>query len=98
MVHERVAAGADDFRAGDGAITFDLDFHGADERFVLLEDGGGLLPLAEEAIVDEFVIPTKFTGSAACATFARAVGSRPAASVRRAGLGCALIGRFPRSG
>ena len=64
MVHEGVAAGADYFSAGDGAVAFDLDFYGADEGFVLLEDGCGLLPLAEEAVVDEFVIPGEFTGGA----------------------------------
>ncbi len=76
MVHEGVAAGADDFGAGDGAVAFDLDFYGADEGFVLLEDGGGLLPLAEEAVVYEFVIPSEFAGGAARSAFAGAAGRR----------------------
>lgn len=74
MVHEGVAAGADDFGAGDGAVAFDLDFHRADERFILLEDGCGLLPLAEEAVMDEFVIPSKFTGSSTRSAFTSAIG------------------------
>ena len=72
LVHERVAAGADDFGAGDGAVALDLDFYGADEGFVLFEDGCGLFPLAEEAVVDEFVIPTELAGGATCSAFAGA--------------------------
>ena len=70
LVHERVAAGADDVGTGNGAVALDLDFDGADERFVLLEDGCGLFPLAEEAVVDEFVIPTELAGGATCSAFA----------------------------
>ena len=82
LVHERVAAGADDVGTGDGAVALDLDFDGADEGFVLFEDGCGLLPLAEEAVVDEFVIPTELAGGATRSTFAGACGGR-------AGAGCA---------
>ena len=88
LVHEGVAAGADDFRAGDGAVAFDLDFYGADEGFVLLKDGGGLLPLAEEAVVDEFVIPSEFAGGAACSTFASAAGGRAASAGGGSGFCC----------
>lgn len=70
LVHERVAAGADDVGAGNGAVALDLDFDGADEGFVLLEDGCGLFPLAEEPVVDEFVIPTKLAGGATRSAFA----------------------------
>ena len=76
LVHEGIAAGADDFRAGNRAVAFDLDFYGADEGFVLLEDGGGLFPLAEEAVVDEFMIPTEFAGGAACSAFTSATSRR----------------------
>lgn len=86
LVHERVAAGADDIGAGDGAVALDLDFYGADEGFVLFEDGGGLFPLAEEAVVDEFVIPTKLARGATRAAFARACGGRSAT-----GAGCASL-------
>ena len=88
LVHEGVAAGADDFGAGDGAVAFDLDFYGADEGFVLLEDGGGLLPLAEEAVVDEFVIPSEFTGGAARSAFASAAGGRAATAAGGSGFCC----------
>lgn len=64
FVHDRVAAGFDDLRAFDCAIGVDVDFDRADERLVLLEDGGRLFPLAEKAVVDEFVIPTELTGGA----------------------------------
>ena len=94
LVHEGVAAGADDFGAGDGAVAFDLDFYGADEGFVLLEDGGGLLPLAEEAVVDEFVIPSEFAGGAACSTFASAAGGRPASAAGGSGFLCTRGGRL----
>jgi len=59
LIHDRVAAGFHDLRAFDGAVAADVDFDRADKRFVLLEDGGRLLPLAEKAVVDEVVIPTK---------------------------------------
>jgi len=88
LVHEGVAAGADDFRAGDGAVAFDLDFYGADEGFVLLEDGGGLLPLTEETVVDEFVIPSEFTGGAARSAFASAAGRRAATAAGCSGFRC----------
>ena len=86
LVHERVAAGADDVGAGDGAVALDLDFDGADEGFVLFEDGCGLFPLAEKAVVDEFVIPTELAGSATRSAFARACGGRAAARAGCAGL------------
>lgn len=88
MVHERVAAGTDDFRAGDGAVAFDLDFYGADEGFVLLEDGGGLLPLAEEAVVDEFVIPPEFAGGSARSAFSSAAGGRATSAAGCSGFCC----------
>ena len=69
FVHDRVAAGFDDLRAFDCAIGVDVDFDRADERLVLLEDGGRLFPLAEKAVVDEFVIPTELTGGAATSGF-----------------------------
>ena len=69
LVHDWVAAGFDDFRAFDRAVAVDVDFDRADERFVLLEDGGGLLPLAEKAVVDEVVIPTELAGGAATSGF-----------------------------
>ena len=69
LVHDRVAAGFDDFRAFDRSVATDVDFDRADEGFVLLEDRGGLLPLAEKAVVDEVVIPAKLTGSAAPSGF-----------------------------
>jgi hypothetical protein len=75
LVHDRVAAGFDDFRAFDRAVAVDVDFDGADEGFVLLEDGGGLLPLAEKAVVDEVVIPTELTGGAAASGFRGGAGS-----------------------
>lgn len=87
LVHEWVAAGADYFSAGDGAVALDLDFDGADEGFVLFEDGCGLFPLAKEAVVDEFVIPTELAGSATRSTFARACGGGTAARAGCAGLG-----------
>jgi len=88
LVHEGVAAGTDDFGAGDGAVAFDLDFYGADEGFVLLEDGGGLLPLTEETVVDEFVIPSEFAGGAACSAFASAAGGRATPAAGGSGLLC----------
>jgi len=88
LVHEGVAAGADDFRAGDGAVAFDLDFYGADEGFVLLENGCGLLPLTEETVVDEFVIPSEFAGGAARAAFASAAGGRATPAAGGSGLLC----------
>lgn len=88
LVHEGVAAGADDFGAGDGAVEFDLDFYGADEGFVLLEDGGGLLPLAEEAVVDKFVIPSEFAGGAARTAFASAAGGRASTAAGGSGFCC----------
>lgn len=94
LVHEGVAAGADDFGAGNGAVAFDLDFYSADEGFVLLEDGCGLLPLAEEAVVDEFVIPGEFAGCATRSAFAGAVGCRAASPAGCAGFSCALAGMF----
>ncbi len=86
LVHERVATGADNFGAGDGAVALDLDFYGADEGFVLFEDGCGLFPLAEEAVVDEFVIPTELAGGATRSAFARACGGRAAT-----GAGCSSL-------
>ena len=86
LVHERVAAGADDFGAGDGAVALDLDFDGADEGFVLFEDGCGLFPLAEESVVDEFVIPTELAGGATRSAFTRGCGGRTAARAGCAGL------------
>lgn len=80
MVHERVSAGTDDVSAGDGAVAFDLDFYRADEGFILLEDGGGLLPLAEEPVVDEFMIPAEFAGGATGSAFACAARCRAAAT------------------
>ncbi len=80
LVHDRVAAGFDDLRAFDRAVAVDVDFHGAYEGFVLLEDGGGLLPMAEKAAVDEVVIPTELTGSAETTGFrggSGAVGRAP---------------------
>ena len=94
MVHEGVAAGADDFGAGDGAVAFDLDFYGADEGFVLLEDGSGLLPLAEEAVVDEFVIPSEFAGGAARSAFAGAAGGRASTAAGGSGFLCTRGGRL----
>ena len=75
MVHDRVAAGFHDLRAFDGAVAGDVDFDGADEGFVLLEDGGRLLPLAEKAVVDEVVIPTEFARGAAAAGFCGGAGT-----------------------
>ena len=43
LVHDRVAAGFHDLRAFDGAVAGDVDFDGADEGFVLLEDRSRLL-------------------------------------------------------
>ena len=86
LVHDRVAAGFDDFGAFDRAVAVDVDFHGADEGFVLLEDGGGLLPLAEKAVVDEVVIPTELTGGAAAAGFCGGAGTR-GGSARALGFG-----------
>lgn len=87
LVHEWVAAGADYFSAGNGAVALNLDFDGADEGFVLFEDGCGLFPLAEEAVVDEFVIPTELAGRATRSAFARACGGGTAARAGCAGLG-----------
>jgi len=98
LVHEGVAAGADDFRAGNGAVAFDLDFHRADEGFVLLEDGGGLLPLAEEAVVDEFVIPGEFAGCATRSASASAAGCCAASPAGCTGFSRALAGRFSIAG
>ena len=88
MVHEGIAAGADDFGAGDSAVAFDLDFYGADEGFVLLEDGGGLLPLTEETVVDEFVIPSEFASGAARSAFASAAGGRASSAAGGSGFCC----------
>lgn len=98
LVHEGVAAGADDFRACNGAVAFDLDFHRADEGFVLLEDGGGLLPLAEEAVVDEFVIPGEFAGGATRSASASAAGCCAASPAGCTGFSRALAGRFSIAG
>ena len=98
LVHEGVAAGADDFRAGDGAVAFDLDFYGADEGFVLLEDGCGLLPLAEESVVDEFVIPGEFTGGATRSASAGAAACRAASPAGCTGFSRAWAGRFSIAG
>ena len=97
LVHEGVAAGADDFGAGDGAVAFDLDFYGADEGFVLLEDGGGLLPLTEETVVDEFVIPSEFAGGAARSAFSSAAGGRASTAAGGSGF-CCTSGRLALSG
>jgi len=69
LVYDRVAAGFDDLRAFDRALAVDVDFDGADKRFVLLEDGCGLVPLVEKTVVDEFVIPTKLAGGDATSGF-----------------------------
>ena len=98
LVHEGVTAGADDFRAGDGAVAFDLDFYGADEGFVLLEDGCGLLPLAEESVVDEFVIPGEFTGGATRSASAGAAACRAASPAGCTGFSRAWAGRFSIAG
>ena len=98
LIHEGIAAGTDDFGAGDGAVAFDLDFYGADEGFVLLKDGGGLLPLAEEAVVDEFVIPSEFAGGAACSTFAGAAGRRASTAAGGSGFCCTSGRRLALSG
>ena len=94
LVHEGITAGADDFGAGDGAVAFNLDFHSADEGFVLLEDGCGLFPLAEEAVVNEFVIPGKFAGRSSRSASASAVGCCASSAAGRAGFSCALAVRF----
>lgn len=98
MVHEGVAAGTDDFGAGDGAVAFDLDFYGADEGFVLLENGGGLLPLAEESVMDEFVIPSEFAGGAACSAFSSAAGGRASTAAGGSGFCCTCGRRLALSG
>lgn len=98
LVHKRVAAGADDFGAGDGAVAFDLDFYGADEGFVLLENGRGLLPLAEESVVDEFVIPPEFAGGAARSAFASAACGRASTAAGGSGFCCTCGRRLALSG
>ena len=98
LVHEGIAAGADDFGAGDGAVTLDQDFYSADKGFVLLEDGCGLLPLAKESVVDEFVIPSEFAGGAACSAFASAACGRASTAAGCAGFSCALAVRFSVAG
>lgn len=62
LVHERVSAGFDNFRAGNSAILLNADFDRADERLGLVKNGRRLVPLAVEAIVDEFMIPGKLGG------------------------------------
>jgi hypothetical protein len=69
LIHDGIAAAAHDLGALDGAVAADVDFDGADEGFVLLEDRGRLIPLAEKAVVDEVVIPSKFAGGASAAGF-----------------------------
>ena len=98
LVHEGVAAGADDFGAGDGAVALDLDFYSADKGFVLLEDGCGLFPLAEEAVVDEFVIPGEFAGCATRSASASAVGCCAASPAGCTGFSRAWAGRFSIAG
>ena len=95
LIHERVATGADDFGTCDTAISFDLDFYRADKRFVLIKDRGRLLPLAEETVMDEFMIPSEFTGCATSPAFASAAGRRTAPS---SGCTRARIGSFPIAG
>jgi hypothetical protein len=73
-IHHRIAATFDNFRAGNRTVFEDFDFDGADERFVLLKNGCRLLPLAEEPVMDQLVIPAKLP-SGTCSTFARASGS-----------------------
>jgi hypothetical protein len=98
LIHEGVATGADDFRACDGAVAFDLDFHRADEGFVLFEDGCGLLPLAEESVVDEFVIPGEFTGGATRSASAGAAACCAASPAGCTGFSRAWAGRFSIAG
>jgi len=90
LVHERVAAGTYDFGAGDGTVALDLDFHGTDEGFILLENRGWLLPLAEKSVVDEFVIPSELAGSSTRPAFACAAGSRTPSTCGCASFGYAL--------
>jgi hypothetical protein len=69
LIHHRVAAAADDLGTRDRAIAGDANLDRADERFVLLENRGGLLPLAEKPVVDEIVIPAEFRRGASAAGF-----------------------------
>jgi hypothetical protein len=87
LIHERVAAGSNDFSTGDGAIALDLDFYRADERFILLENRGWLLPLTKKSIVDKFVIPSELAGSSTRPAFACAAGSRTPSTCGCAGFG-----------
>ncbi len=65
FVHQRIAAGFYDFRMRDRPILVDPDFYRADERFFLIENGSRLVPLTEEPVVDELVIPGKLRRIAA---------------------------------
>ena len=76
-IHHGIAATFDNFRAGNRTVFENFDFDGADKRFVLLKNGCRLLPLAEEPVMDQLVIPAKLP-SGTCSTFARA--SRSASS------------------
>jgi hypothetical protein len=53
-----------------------------------------LFPLAEEAVVDEFVIPGEFAGCATRSASASAVGCCAASPAGCAGFSCALAVRF----
>lgn len=94
LVHHRIAAGADDLSTRDCAVAFDLDFYCANKRFVLLENRCGLLPLTEEPVVNEFVIPTKLAGGSSRTSFAFAVGRRATTAGRCSRLACALACGF----
>ena len=93
-VHHRIAAALDNLGTGNRAVLEDLDFNSANKRFVLLENGGGLLPLAEEAVVDEFVIPPELARCTACGSLARSTGRCALAIARGAGFCVGLGGGF----
>lgn len=75
-VHHRIPTAFDNLRTGNGAVLENLDLYRANEGFVLLENGCWLLPLAEKAVVYEFMIPSKLARCAPCISLARSAGGR----------------------
>lgn len=59
LVHDRIAAGTCDFSRGDRAVGKNSEPHGAYKRAVLGKNRRGLLPLAEETVVNDLVIPAE---------------------------------------
>lgn len=60
IIHDEVPTGFDDFEIGNTPILFDSNLNCSDEAFSGIKKRGGLFPLREKAIVNEFEIPRIF--------------------------------------